>query len=122
MVKMQFAEDATLSALPKSTFDKVEFSGVEVYRFTFDPGWKWTEHAGPFAGVDSCPVPHIIFTISGRLAVKMDDGSTEEVGEGECIVIPPGHDAWTVGDQAFVGIDLGPQIYENLQNGASGNG
>jgi hypothetical protein len=34
----------------------------------------------------------------------------------------PDNDAWAVGNEAFVGIDLGPQIYENLQNGASGNG
>jgi quercetin dioxygenase-like cupin family protein len=120
MVKMQFAEVPEFSALPKSTFEKIEFGGAEVYRYTFDPGWSWVEHAGSFAGADSCPVPHILFTVSGRLAVKMDDGSTDEVGEGECIVIPPGHDAWTVGDEAYVCIDLGPQIYERLMGAEAG--
>ncbi|TVR77187.1 MAG: cupin, partial [Sphaerobacteraceae bacterium] len=39
-----------------------------------------------------------------------------------CIVIPPGHDAWTVGDDPYVCIDLGAQIYEHLANGSGGQG
>ena len=123
MTKLAFAEVEELGALPMSTYERVDFGGVEVYRYVFEPGWSWVEHAGSFMGADSCPIPHILFTVSGRLAVKMDDGSTAEVGEGECIVIPPGHDAWTIGDEAYVGIDLGPQIYESMMmNGASGQG
>jgi quercetin dioxygenase-like cupin family protein len=119
MMKSQFAAVEELGMLPKSSYEKVAFGGVEVFRFTFEPGWNWKDHAGAFVGADSCPVPHILFTVSGRLAVKMDDGSTEEVGEGECIVIPPGHDAWTIGDVPYVAIDLGPQIYEHIANGAN---
>ena len=52
----------------------------------------------------------------------MDDGSTDEVGESECIAIPPGHDAWIVGDETYVGIDLGLHIYENLMNANSAQG
>ena len=117
MKKKTFTEIEQLSSLPRSTFEKIEFAGVEVYRYTFEPGWNWVEHAGSFDGTDSCQVPHILFTVSGRLAVKMDDGSTEEVGEGECIIIPPGHDAWTVGDVPYVGIDLGSQIYASVIGG-----
>jgi hypothetical protein len=36
----------------------------------------------------------------------MDDGSEGEVGPGDAFVIPPGHDAWTVGDETFVSVDF----------------
>lgn len=36
----------------------------------------------------------------------MDDGSETEVGPGDAAIIPPGHDAWTVGYEASVAVDL----------------
>ena len=36
----------------------------------------------------------------------MDDGSEEEFGPGDAVVIPPGHDAWTVGDVPCVMLDF----------------
>ena len=39
-----------------------------------------------------------------RLPV-MDDGQETESGPGDFAVIPPGHDAWIVGDQSCVVID-----------------
>ncbi len=120
MVKMQFAEIDELKEYPKGSATVVEIGGAEVYRLTFEPGWRYIEHAAPIEGTDSCPAPHILCTVSGRLGVKMVDGSTAEVGEDECIVIPPGHDAWTVGDAPYICFDLGPQIYEHLIDGASG--
>ena len=38
--------------------------------------------------------------------IRMDDGEELEVGPGEVIQIPPGHDAWIVGDEAYVGLDF----------------
>jgi hypothetical protein len=36
----------------------------------------------------------------------MDDGREEEFGPGERSLIPPGHDAWIVGDEPFVAINF----------------
>ena len=33
-----------------------------------------------------------------------------EVGPGEAYVIRPGHDAWIVGDETFVGVDFSHDI------------
>jgi len=50
--------------------------------------------------------------ISGRMGVRMDDGTESVFGPGDVGVIPPGHDAWTIGQEAFVGIDFqGGAIY-----------
>jgi hypothetical protein len=37
----------------------------------------------------------------------MADGQELEVGPGEVSVLPPGHDAWVIGDEPAVGIDWG---------------
>jgi quercetin dioxygenase-like cupin family protein len=44
--------------------------------------------------------------ISGRMRVKMDDGSEEEFGPGDVNHIPPGHNAWVVGNEPVVAIDF----------------
>ena len=36
----------------------------------------------------------------------MDDGAEEEFGPGDAAVIPPGHNAWVVGNEPVVGIDF----------------
>ena len=44
--------------------------------------------------------------LSGRLGIAMDDGETGEFGPGEVAEIPPGHDAWCVGDAPCELIDM----------------
>ena len=41
------------------------------------------------------------------MTVQFDDGSELNVGPGDVVVIEPGHDAWTVGDEACVLLDTG---------------
>ncbi len=51
------------------------------------------------------PSPGQRLTGLGRLHVRPEDGTEEEVGPGEAYVIPPGHDAWVVGDEPAVVVD-----------------
>jgi hypothetical protein len=62
-------------------------------RLVFEPGWRWSENVKPLAGTDSCQVLHTGYHVSGRLHVRLDDGTEEEFGPGDAYVIPPGHDA-----------------------------
>jgi hypothetical protein len=41
------------------------------------------------------------------MRVTMDDGTTHDIGPGEVMAIPPGHDAETIGDEACVALDFG---------------
>jgi quercetin dioxygenase-like cupin family protein len=90
----------------KGTVDVVELAGGTVMRTTFQPGWRWSECVKPIVGGDSCQVDHFGFCISGRMHVRMNDGSEMDVGPGDAHRIPPGHDAWVVGDQPYVGLDF----------------
>jgi hypothetical protein len=84
----------------------VTLDNVTVGRAVFESGWKWSECVKPVAGTDSCQVPHVGYVVSGRINVVMDDGQEQEYGPGDAVVIPPGHDAWTVGDEACVMLDF----------------
>ena len=83
----------------------VDLDGAQVGRATFEPGWRWSTHVKPVAGTDSCQAAHMGYAISGRMKVVMDDGEETEFGPGDFMVIPPGHDAWIVGDDTCVVID-----------------
>jgi quercetin dioxygenase-like cupin family protein len=92
----------------KDGMGKVELVNVDagaVGRTTFLPGWKWSQHVKPVAQTDSCMATHVGYTISGRLKVVMDDGEESEFGPGDFGIIPPGHDAWVIGDEPYVFID-----------------
>ncbi len=84
----------------------VSVGGTTLMRGTYEPGWRWSEHAKPVAKTDSCMVTHTGVILSGRLHVRMDDGSEAEVGPGDAFGISPGHDAWVVGDESCVLIDV----------------
>jgi quercetin dioxygenase-like cupin family protein len=83
----------------------VNLDSGPVGRATFRPGWRWSEHVKPIAGTDSCQAAHTGYFVSGRMKVVMDDGEEIEYGPGDFGIIPPGHDAWIVGDEDCVVID-----------------
>ncbi|MGD0975707.1 MAG: hypothetical protein ABR866_16585 [Candidatus Korobacteraceae bacterium] len=60
----------------------------------------------PIAKTRSREAPHLNLHILGRLHVVMDDGTEREFGPGELGLLPPGHDAWVVGDEPVVLIDI----------------
>ncbi len=83
---------------------------------TFQPGWKWSNDVKPIAGTASCQVNHNGYIVSGRMMIKMDDGSEVELGPGDVFVCPPGHDAWILGNEPCVAYDFsGAAVYAKKQ-------
>ena len=85
----------------------VNIAGGTVGRFTAQPGWKWSNDVKPIAGTDLCQAAHFLYQVSGRMTVKMADGTEAQSGPGDVVVIPPGHDAWVEGSEPVVAIDWG---------------
>ena len=73
-----------------------------VDRATFLPGWRSSVHVKPIARTESCQADHRAYFISGRMKVVMDDGEELEYGPGDFAIMPPGHDAWVVGEEPCV--------------------
>ena len=74
---------------------------------TFEPGWKWSQDVQPIAGTASCQTSHSCYVLTGRMRVVMDDGQSLDLTPGDVALIPPGHDAWTVGTEACRLVDFG---------------
>jgi Cupin domain len=91
----------------KGRVELVDIGGHKIGRGTFEPGWRWSENVKPIAGTDSCQVEHLGYVLSGKMALRMDDGSEREFGAGDVFHMPPGHDAWIVGDERCVLLDFG---------------
>jgi mannose-6-phosphate isomerase-like protein (cupin superfamily) len=90
----------------KTRVDVVRMGDATAARFTFEPGWKWSECVKPVAGTDSCQARHVGVVHSGRMHVVHEDGTEADVGPGEAYVIEPGHDAWVNGDETWSTIDF----------------
>ncbi len=89
-----------------------------VGRGMFEPGWRWSRDVRPIAGTTSCEAAHQVYVLSGRMHIAMDDGQEAEIEPGDYAVIPPGHDAWTLGDQACVLVDFsGMEKYAGREAG-----
>lgn len=90
----------------KTRVEVVNLEGFTIGRFNFQPGWRWSECIKPVVNTDQCQLSHVGYAVSGRLRVRMEDGSEQAIGAGQSYTIPPGHDAWVEGDEPFVGIEV----------------
>ena len=106
MVKKSFDAPDEIRSFDKSKVEVVNLGDCEAIRVTNQPGWRWSECVKPIVGTDSCQVSHLIQVISGRIMVRMDDGSEAEFCPGDVGSVPPGHDAWIVGNEPFTSIDF----------------
>jgi hypothetical protein len=87
--------------------DVVDLAGHPVLLGTFEPGWTWSSDIKPIAQTDTCEAPHLMYCISGRMGIRMSDGTEGEIGPGDVASITPGHDAWVVGDEPCIAVDFG---------------
>jgi class 3 adenylate cyclase len=91
---------------PFGHIDIYNLDDLVIGRMVFEPGWHWMEHVQPIAGTSLCQYHHVGVCVSGRLGNRMEDGTTLEIGPGMVYEIPPGHDGWVIGDEAFVAYDV----------------
>ena len=68
-----------------------------------------------YAGTELCELPHVALIQQGTLRVVARDGSQEDYSAGDVMLLPPGHDAWTVGDGrgVFVEFSRGGDYYDS---------
>ena len=101
-----FSSPDEVRAPERTTVELVKLAGGEIGRYTFQPGWKWSECIKPVAGTDSCQVEHVGYMVSGALHVEHVDGTKADVQGGAVYRIAPGHDAWVVGEKPAVVVEF----------------
>lgn len=105
-----FNDPDAVRELPLLTVSLARIGSHTIGRGVVQPGWHWTEHLAPVMRTESCPVHHVQVLLSGQFAVRMDDGEEVAFQPGDVMDIPPGHDAWVVGDEPAVLIDFAGNI------------
>lgn len=100
-----FVEPTEVREFPNGRAEIVSIGEGEVGRLVFEPGWRWSSDLKEIAGTESCEAPHFQYHVSGRLAIRMDDGTELVAGPGDVTSLPSGHDAWVVGDEPVVVVD-----------------
>ncbi len=108
-----YSPDETRNFKAHGHLDILNFSeGRSIGLATFETGWKWSNDVKPIAGTDSCEVDHLGYCVSGEMIIRMNNGDEVRIKQGDVYEIPPGHDAWVVGSQPCVLLDvLGNKSY-----------
>src|SRR3954454_10164682 len=101
-----FSKPDEVRSPERTTVELVKLGGGEIGRFTFAPGWRWSECIKPVVGTESCQVEHVGYVVSGRLHVEHDDGTAGDIVPGVVYRIAVGHDAWVLDDDPVVVIEF----------------
>lgn len=107
VVKHFTSPDETRTFPARGRMDVIKFEGGTVGRGIFEPGWRWSKDMRALVGGTSCQVAHSCYVLSGRMHIKMDNGEETDIAAGDFAILPPGHDAWTVGNETCVIFDYG---------------
>jgi hypothetical protein len=100
-----FANPNEVREFPHGRAEILEVGGAQIGRLVLQPGWRWSNDVKPIAKTSSCEAPHFQYHVSGRLGIRMDDGTEFIAGPGDITSLPKGHDAWVVGNDPVVVVD-----------------
>jgi class 3 adenylate cyclase len=103
--RKSFARPDRTRALGSGRLETVDLDEAVVGQVSLPPGWRWSTDVQPVVGTPSCAVRHVSYAMSGTLHVRMDDGTEMDIKAGDVHEIPPGHEAWVVGDDPYVAIE-----------------
>jgi len=104
--RKSFSTPDQVRTFPTGRIDIVTLDETAIGRFVFAPGWRWSKDVAPITGTHSCQHRHLGYTIAGSLRVRMDDRTELTIGPGDAYEIPPGHDAWVIGDEPWNSVEF----------------
>ena len=58
-------------------------------RATYEPGWKWSLHAGAKNGTGLCEIEHVGMVIAGTATAAFEDGAIVELRSGRSVLHTP---------------------------------
>jgi hypothetical protein len=82
--------------------DVVPLANGRLKRAVYPPGHRWSTRLKPLVGTELCEHAHVGFLARGRIEGEYADGCRFAFEAPAAVVIEPEHDAWVVGDEAAV--------------------
>ena len=79
---------------------------ARVKRMVYPVGFRWSVDMKPLVGTEFCMHAHVGFLVQGQIHVEYPDGCVAEHKAPQIVAIDPGHDAWVVGNDAVVLIEI----------------
>ena len=104
--RKSFDEPDEVRRFPNGTGQILHIGSLTIGRGILEPGWRWSKSLAPIQGTASCQVHHLEVLLQGRFHVEWDSGEAADFGPGDVFDVPPGHDAWVVGDERVVIVDV----------------
>ena len=96
--------------------DEVPAGAGRIKRVIYPAGWRWSDHMSEITGTSTCMHAHVGFVAQGAMVVRYGDGCEVTYAAPSAVVVEPDHDAWVVGDEdvVLVQVDAGPDTVERL--------
>ena len=116
-----FDTDSEMRSFTHGLTQVVKLGDTTVARGVYQPGWRWSRDMPGIVHTERCQLHHLGYAISGVVHFETEDGQALEVSAGAVYEVPPGHDAWVVGDVPFVTIDW-TSAHSWLTQETEGNG
>ncbi len=89
-----------------ASIDVIRAGNVRVRRVVYPPGFRWSRNMKALVGTNHCMHVHVGFLARGHVQGEYADGCRFELVAPVGVLILPGHDAWVVGDEAAVLIEV----------------
>jgi class 3 adenylate cyclase len=102
VVVRRFSEPDEMVEVGRVRSEILSLGGATLAHDTHQPGWRWSVDVKPRVGTEWCETRHLGYTQAGNAHIAFRDGSGFDVGPGDVHDIPPGHDAWVVGNEPWV--------------------
>jgi class 3 adenylate cyclase len=100
-----FESSDEVRTFPHGHAEVVMLDESAVGRAVYQPGWRWSTDMKSIVGTSSCQLHHLGYSVSGTMHVVLDDGEALEIPPASVFEIPPGHDAWVVGNEPWVTVE-----------------
>jgi hypothetical protein len=86
--------------------DAVRAGGARVKRVIYPAGYRWSVNLQSVVGTTLCMHAHVGFLARGHMQGEYADGCGFDLEAPAVVAIEPGHDAWVVGDDDAVLIEV----------------
>jgi hypothetical protein len=86
-----------------------------------EPGWRWSKDSNRWSAANGVMLAYVGTIVSDEFVFMLPDGTRTELHPGDVYDIPPGHDGFTLGDEAVHGHPSG-QVFEQFAGFRAGVG